>query len=581
MEVGMELEDLKHRVLQGNRDAFKEWMDVYIQSIERFSISYGVTLKEAGRVAETVFRNLYHSLEDLTEDQLEEKALYKSVLNELERLQIDHSVEDLFPFEEDNELHRYIVNLSPELRVPLILFNFHHKSISEIAAILDQSEEQVENSLKEAQTLLDEPNLEKKLGFLNKSYHRLPPSYDEKHIYILEIPEQISSPPVQESKTKVNKRKPLLLWGTGVVLLIGLLFISVIRSEAYQYSTSEKFIEELKTSFEQEIDNRFSLLGIEKPAEDTVYHALDLFGDEPRRAFARQIGNLNEHLEKAGKIDKKAAMQDYQALLDDSRLPSEMIEDLRNNPLTEDREKSHEFLNELNNKVGQLSGSYIEIIYNNYEEILSAELNEDGVVDRDLFLEKFADYPIELQNAIKGMETQSFYLDGIKDVVPIYPQFGTPEALEILEQNLHPDVNVYIYLLSGESMRVMYAGTMEEKLDALFYIEKEVPNTTVKDDLHALLSTRYSWSVYNILGIYQYTYEYPGIYDENKAVREEIREKWRQFASIDNESISVQVMKKVIDELEENNWKSRDYDIEAHISIQLLEKVEEIQEGNE
>ncbi|WHT49757.1 hypothetical protein QNH10_09915 [Sporosarcina thermotolerans] len=148
MEVGMELEDLKHRILQGNQDAFREWMDVYIRPIERFSISFGVTLKEAGAVTETVFRTLYHSLEDLTEDQLDENALFKSALIELEGLQIDDSKEGLFPFEEDNELHSHIVNLSPELRVPLILFNFHHKSIPEIASILDQPEQQVERSIK-------------------------------------------------------------------------------------------------------------------------------------------------------------------------------------------------------------------------------------------------------------------------------------------------------------------------------------------------------------------------------------------------------------------------------------------------
>ncbi|WP_339254610.1 hypothetical protein NSQ43_08065 [Sporosarcina sp. FSL W8-0480] len=566
------MEDLKHRVLQGNQDAFKEWMDVYIRSIERFSISYGVTLKEAGRVAETVFRNLYHSLEDLTDDQLEENTLYKSVLNELEGLQIDHSVEDLFPFEEDNELHRHVTRLSPEIRVPLILYNFHDKSIPDIAVILEQSEEQVENSLKEAQTLLDEPNLEKKLGFLNKSYHRLTPSYDEKHIYILESPEQISSSPVQEPKTKVNSGKPFLLWGTGVVLLIGLLFISVIRSEAYQYSTSEKFIEELKVSFEQKIDERYTLLGLNKPKENTVYHALDLFGDE--RAFARQIGNLNEQLEKAGKIDKKSAKQDYQKLLDESRLPSEMIEALRNNPLTEDREKSHEFMNELTRKVEQLSNSYMEVIYNTYEEIiLSADLNANGVVDKDLFLKKIDDYPIDLQNVIKGMENQSFFLGGIADVVLIYPQFGTPATLEILNQNLHPDVNVYVYLLAGESLGVMYgSGTMEEKMDALNYIEKELPKTTKNDALHDVLYSRYSWLVYSILGIFQY----PGIYDDNHSIRQEIREDWKAFASMDDSSPSVQIMQEVVTELEESDWKPTNYDIESHISLLLGEKVEEI-----
>ncbi|WHT49758.1 hypothetical protein QNH10_09920 [Sporosarcina thermotolerans] len=102
--------------------------------------------------------------------------------------------------------------------------------------------------------------MEKKLEFLNKSYHRLLPIYIEDNIY---KPKSIEPPSnsVVETKTKVIKRKPFLLWGTGVAVLIGLLFISVIRSDAYQYSTSEKFIEELKASFEQKIDDRYTLMG--------------------------------------------------------------------------------------------------------------------------------------------------------------------------------------------------------------------------------------------------------------------------------------------------------------------------------
>ncbi|MDN4609089.1 RNA polymerase sigma factor [Sporosarcina highlanderae] len=567
------MEDLKHRILQGNQEAIKEWVGLYIRSIERFAISYGVALTDAGAVTETVFRNLYHSLEDLNEDQLDEIVLFKNALIELEGLQIDDSLDGLFPFEEDNELHRRLIGLSPELRVPLILFNLHGKSISEIAAILDQSEQQVEHSIKEAYYIFDDPNLEKKLGLLNKSNHRLVLSAKEKNIYKAESVKNPSAS-VKDTETKVNKRKPFLFWGVGVAMLIGLLFISVIRGDAYQYSSSEKFIEELKASFEQKIDDRFTLMGIEKPMEDTVYHVLDLFGDDPQRAFAQQIQKLKEQLGKEGKIDRKAAEQNYQTLLKESRLPSEMIEELRNNPLTEDREQSHEFMNEFTRKVEQLTNSYMGLLANNYEEILmSADLNADGVVDKDLFLEKIDDYPLDLQNAIKGMETQFFFLGGIKDIVLIYPQFGTPEIIEILNQNLHPDMNVYTYLLSGESLAVMYgSGTMEEKMNALLYIEKELPKTTENDALKDVLYNRYSWLVYNILGIYQY----PGLYDDNYSVRQDVRDDWKSFAASDESSPSVQVMQEVLKELENNNWKSTGYDIESYIATQLGKKVEEI-----
>ena len=73
-------------VIDGDREAFQEWMDLHIQTIERFAIQYGVTLHDAGKVAENVFRNLYNDLGRLTEERLEEKTLFKSALQKLSEL---------------------------------------------------------------------------------------------------------------------------------------------------------------------------------------------------------------------------------------------------------------------------------------------------------------------------------------------------------------------------------------------------------------------------------------------------------------------------------------------------------------
>ncbi|MFS0688930.1 hypothetical protein AB1K89_06780 [Sporosarcina sp. 179-K 8C2 HS] len=568
------MEVLEKRILLGDQEAFKEWMDMHIRKIESFAIQCGLSPKEAGKVTETVFRDIFHSLGELTQEQLEERNLIKSVLHELTGLTLADSPEALFPFEEDNELHRKIISLPYEVKVPFILAQFHHKSISEIATIMDQTEQQAAHSIEEALMTIDESNLEKKLKFLNISYERLMPTFEESNIFKQDHQE---TPPVQEDRTKVVKRKPIILWSIGGVILIALLFISVIRSDAYQRSSSEKFIGNLKTSFQQELDDRFALIGLTQPDENEGYRFLEIYANEPKEAFHRFIVKLEEQIAKDTKIDRKAATQKYETLIQQLRLPSEMMEDLLDNPKTENREESIRFLDELYMKINYLMTFYIEVLAVNEEVIWSSELNEDGIVDLESFLAKKSNYPIELQKAIDGMATQSFYLTGLKDVAPLFPQYGTPEVLEMLQQNLHPDMKIYVYMLSGESARVSYGGTIEEKMDALSYIEQELPKTKKSDELHHYLDSGYMWLFFTVTGVY----EQGGIYDQNLSIKPEIRERWKRIASRDEDNIVVQIMREMVKKLEEQNWMAlMEYEVEKSLSEKLDTKIKQAREGN-
>ncbi len=547
---------------------------MHIRKLERFAIQCGISPKEAGKVTETVFRDIFRRLGEMTQEQLEERYLLKSVLHELNGLTLADSPEGLFPFEEDNELHRKIISLPHEVKVPFIFAQFHHKSISEIAAILDQTEQQAAHSIEEALMTIDESNLEKKLEFLNTSYERLMPAYEKSNIF---NQDHQDTPPVQEERAKAVKRKPFILWSVGGVILIVLLFISVIRSDAYQRSSSEKFIENLKTSFQQELDERFALIGLIQPEENDGYRFLEIYANEPKKAFHRFIVKLEKQIEKDGEIDREAATHTYETLIHQLRLPSEMMEDLLDNPKTENREESIRFLDELYMKINYLMTFYIEVLAINEEVIWSSELNEDGIVDLDRFLAKESNYPTELQKAIDGMATQSFYLTGLKDVAPLFPQYGTPEALEVLQQKLHPDMKIYVYMLTGESERVSYSGTFEEKMDALSYIEQELPKTKKSDELHQSLDSGYMWLFYSITGVY----EQGGIYDQHLSIKPEFRERWQRIASRDENNIVVQIMRELVKELEEQNWMAEmEYEVEKNLSVKLDTKIKEARKGN-
>ncbi|MFS0688931.1 hypothetical protein AB1K89_06785 [Sporosarcina sp. 179-K 8C2 HS] len=418
---------LKNRVINGEREAYKEWMDLHIREIERFAIQYGVTPKEAGKVTENIFREFFRKIDQLPEEQLEEMNLLKTAIQELDVLLPENSSEGLFPFDEDNELHRKIIRLPQEVKNPFILAKFQNKSVSDIAAIVCMTDQQVERSLQEALLLLDEPNLEKKLEFLNMSYQRLPTYFKESNIFSLRSK---GVPPVGEPKTIVKRRKPFLLWGAGTVMIIALLFILVIRSDAYQKSSDERFIEKLNISFQQEMDSRFELIGLSEPEKayggySFVFQGYShnvspgTYGYDTKYKYRRAIRELNGQMNDGGRLNRIEAKQKYDNLVFELRLPSEMVEQLQKDPLTKEREQSLAFLDELYKKNDFLGNAYYKIVSENAEMILTSDLVNDGLVDIDKLLEQKSSFPIELQNAIDGMTTQYYSLTSIKDISPL------------------------------------------------------------------------------------------------------------------------------------------------------------------
>lgn len=582
-EVGIQLDSLEKRIMTGNHDAFKQWMDIHIQQIERLAIQYGVTPQEAGKVAETVFGDLYNHLNQLTEDQLEEKALLKTALLLLNEFHVEVFETGIFPFEEDNELHASLLDLPKEEHIAFILSRFHEKSNVEIARVMNKTLVQVNDLLQEARAKLDGPYNEKRFEFLNISYQRIRPAFDERNIFHSKPRETIQI--VMPIKKASMPKKPLYLWLIGSAMLIFLLSVTVLRSDALQQSSAEKFIENKKLTFQQEQDERFTLIGLAEPDEyeaEVYVHYFngtrmkqEVYGKETKWAFNRYISDLERRVNEVGKINKKEANNRYDELIHELRLPSEMLEQLQKNPLSKDREKSMEFLNEFYSKNSYLWKAYMGVLMDHGHIIMGSELFSDGMMDIDKFLEKKSEFPVELQDAIEGMETQFYSLTAIKDY-DLSLRYENPEVRETLKQNLHLDMDAYIYLLMDHSN--IFYGTYEEHLKTLLELDKQLPKTRESDPLVYGFDERYSWVLYALSGI-GYVNDF---YDKNLAVKEEVRGKWRQIASIGGNSPAALVMQELVDEMEATNWKpSMENDFQTHIFERIGSKIKEVRKQNE
>ena len=292
------MDSLQRKVLPRDREAFKEWMELPIQSIERLGMQIGLTPQDAAEFVEMIFGNLYKDLGQLKEEQLVENTLFKTAIQQLKGFQMQTNETGLFSFAEDNELHARIIDLPIEERISVILHSLHEKSQVDIAWIMETPLENVEQLLYKAQAKLNEPDIEKRLEFLNKSFRRLRPFYDDRNIF---YPTQIETLTIDEPIDKKRRRKkPLVLWLAGSVMLVLILSVAVLRSEAYQLSSAERFIESKKDSFEQELDDRFELIGLPRPDETDgdsslyLYVAADIYGNETEQKFNWFIRELEK-----------------------------------------------------------------------------------------------------------------------------------------------------------------------------------------------------------------------------------------------------------------------------------------------
>lgn len=579
------MDSLRSKILTGDREAFKEWMEMHIQPIERLAIIYGLTPQDAGKMVETIFRDLYNDFGQLTEERLEENRLFKIALRNLEGIQAEVSEVDVFPFQEDNELLARLIELPREERFVFILSQFNQKSIGDIAWIIDQPVEHVSPLLQKAIANLDGsgPYIDKRLEFLNKSIHRLKPSYNERNIFYTK-PKDAMLPPDGRDQKASRSKKPLLLWLAGSVILIFIMSVTVLKSDAYQQSSAEKFIANKQMSFQKELDDRFELIGLSEPDDlDTNFLGYrfagnEIYGIETKREFERFISQLEKDVENEGKIDKREAAKQYNALVHELRLPSEMLEQLRKEPIT-DRDQSMEFLNEFSQKNDFLATAYMGVFGEHAEFIWGSEseLVGEGMVDIEEFMKKKPEFPIELQKAIDGMETQHYSLATFKNYMPLSLTYTDPEVKETLQQNLHPDMNAYIFVLTGGT-DVLYDGTEEEQLEVLLVLEKEMSKTKQRDPLVRIFDGHYSWLFYSLVGMVDGN----GIYDVNFVVKPEVREKWVRLSTIGENSPAAQVMQEIITEMEATNWKtSLENDIQTQLYERINRKLQETRKTNE
>ena len=541
----MEEFELIQKVRAGERDAIEKWMDIYSRDIECFAVQYGCSFKQSGEAAEKTFRTLHNELDSIGNGESLVCALYKNALKSLAYAQqVDLPNEAIFPFKEDQELHNQIVQLETRKKTPFILSKFHKMDDLEIASIMDTSPLIVEQAIAEASLDLGDRQLEKRIEFLEKSYRRMKFSFRKDQVFAKPQKE------VQKLKRSISK-KSMISWIAGILTLLSLILVPVVTSEEYKLASDEKYLERLGASFEKEIGNRYTELGLkESTEEDMVEFNPNQYGKQQRDDFESMVHSYEKDLTKTGTLNKKKMRKEYQKIIKSLELPSEMTARLFKNPLTDDMEKSDEFMKRYLEQFTVIQHSYYTVLFKSSKIIEDAVV--DGELDIDKFMEKKDTYPEELQLALDGMIKQNIYPESVTNWGAIAPVFKKNKLGAKIRSSIHPDLGGFLTVLEVVPL-VTYPGlahSLTDSIDYLLEMEKTLLATTLNDETTNHLSWTYSELFHEISG----GADPDNVFDTDGVVKDEFREGWKRIASAGESSPTAFIMQTIISEMEATDW---------------------------
>lgn len=550
---------VNQRIIDGDNEEFNEWLQPLLHKVELLSVQYGVTLQDAKTITETVFRDLYLKRNLLTNEQFCDDDVIRIALTTMASFELKPPADRLFTFVEDDNLHNRITALREELRIAFILLQFHAKSHLAIAGILELPEQQVTDAIAEAIRELDEPNFEKRLELLHRSYNRLPSLSEQTNIFISESVVQAA---VEGKNVKKLKKKTLLLFGGGALVLLLFLFATVINSKSYQQALVEKFIESAEKEFKEKLDRWHQLSGISSDIDIQRFNSINGSRKyDMRIKHELFINDLKKQLRKTGNFDRKKARSQQNNLIQRVSLPIELIDQLEKKPLVNDKEESLKFLGGLAESEKMLHFFYEFVLRENRNKVIGESYDILGTDYLEKLQDKEEILPTRLQEAIDGMQTQGFSLISITSDY-VYPIFGNEEIRTALKENLHPDTQFYVSYVTDEKLEIK-KWSLDEQVENLLVIEQDLLSADGKN-FDQMVSDSYTTLLYLVIGFN----DIDKIYTPFGIVNDEYRDAWLKIASHRDNSVSAQLMQDVVQEMRASGWT---YSAKREELINLIE----------
>ncbi|MCM3745475.1 hypothetical protein M3193_15210 [Sporosarcina luteola] len=396
-------------------------------------------------------------------------------------------------------------------------------------------------------------NFEKRMEFLKKSYERVPTSFDQEEVF-RKIDEEASSRKNEQKKpTNHGVRQQITVWAMSLasIFIIGLIGTGFIleqkqksEEENIESTVTDQLIQDLFKQYQEERENRRELLKL-----DEVYY---------KHYAGRADSTMNllkneSFLEMVRDGKHRTDLQEiYTQAIEELKLPSEMLVDLKYNNLAEDEKGSIQFLADYREKIQMLIEIYNQIIKENKEAVTAYEV--DHSVDKaEIMMLSTKGFPEPLQNIIGTMREQSIRLYTEKYSGEIKTRYFNHFIYKDLDSQLHPNTNAYTTMIIQEPY--MYGPILEYPV-----LQSSSAVTGME---YTLLEGEQNSSLYPVLKSYYITLfneimkgsEYTKIFDADGVLLPEYQEAWRNMAGGGEATPLRYILNPIIKEMEASGWQ--------------------------
>ncbi|MFS0688929.1 hypothetical protein AB1K89_06775 [Sporosarcina sp. 179-K 8C2 HS] len=394
-------------------------------------------------------------------------------------------------------------------------------------------------------------NFEKRMEFLKKSYEHVPSSFDQDEVFRM-IDQEKAPQPKEQKPSKGGIRQTFTIWAMGFasIFILGLIGTGYIFDQKQKTEENivdsaelDDYIEELKAKYEVEKEKRREMLKMDEEHFEQYVGSttMALLSIESYVKNVKQYENAKEIL-----------LNQYTQAIEELKLPSEMIEDLKRNPLTDNEAGSIDFIATYREKVKNLLFVYGTINSQNYDAIKEFEVSPS--VDKvEIIMLTSKSFPEQLQNMINTMREQSFRLETDKYLGEIGPRYYESHLHQELNSNLHTHTFGYREMLIYEPY--MFGGILDhpplQSSSMMRDMEYTLMNVEQDSTLYPILKRYYSRLFNQLLKGSDQT----KIFDADGVLLPEYQEAWRNMAGGGQATPMRYILDPIIKEMEASGWR--------------------------